>query len=330
MRASAWRDLLALGQEVYDAVASLARDSTRDRAIRDEGEKALVALNQSVVLGEWQRAMARATAAGSRSGGGVASPAPVAEEVAVEEGALLLVAFYRTGEQLLFPERAVDVRAELDALADRLSAQLKSPITPIAAVQALSSMLFERDGFAGNVDDYYDPGNSLLDKVLATRKGIPISLSVLFAAVCARVGVSLDMIGLPGHFLLATRPQAAGEERVFVDAFHGGRLLTLEHCEHIVRSYGVPWSADHARPVPIDEVWSRQVRNLLNCHKQTGDFDRMLLAERLLQSGDQGTPYERTANAAIPYPSDEKAGVGGGDGALIHILQSLLARQNMQ
>lgn len=221
------------------------------------------------------------------------------------------------------PPFCPQVRAELDVLAHRLHAQLETPITPIAAVQALRRMLFDEDGFAGNTDHYYDPANSLLDHVLATRKGIPISLSVLFAAVCARVGVALDMIGLPGHFLLATRPQAdAEEERVFVDVFHSGRLLTLEHCELIVRSYGVAWSRDHAQPVPIDEVWSRQVRNLLNCHKQTGDFDRMMLAERLLQT-------EREApSSSVPYPSRAQSPSAPPPEQVLQMLQQML-RANM-
>ena len=59
------------------------------------------------------------------------------------------------------------------------------------------------------------------------------------------------MIGLPGHFLLATRPQPPSHERVFVDVFHGGQLLTLDHCEAIVRSYNVPWSEEMARPASV-------------------------------------------------------------------------------
>ncbi len=186
-------------------------------------------------------------------------------------------------------------------------------------------MLFEEDGFSGNTEDYYDVGNSLLDRVLATRKGIPISLSVLFAAVCARVGVQLDMIGLPGHFLLATRPQAVDEERVFVDAFHGGRLLTLEHCELIVRSYNVPWSSDLAQPVPIDEVWARQVRNLLNCHKQAGELERLRRAEQLL------LPEREASATSIPYPEPISSRGGpvphGNAEQILQILQAMLRNQ---
>ena len=85
----------------------------------------------------------------------------------------------------------------------------------------------------------------------------------------------LDMIGLPGHFLLGSRPTRPGEERIFVDPFHGGAILSLQDCAQIVAHYGVAWSAELANPVPHSEVWGRMVRNLLNCHKRNGDVDQV-------------------------------------------------------
>ena len=83
------------------------------------------------------------------------------------------------------------------------------------------------------------------------------------------------MIGLPGHFLLGSRPTRPGEERIFVDPFHGGAILSLQDCAQIVAHYGVAWSAELANPVPHSEVWGRMVRNLLNCHKRNGDVDQV-------------------------------------------------------
>ena len=219
------------------------------------------------------------------------------------------------------PAHPAQVTAELEALAQRLRARLALPVTALSAVTELSRMLFEEDGFRGNTEDYYSVGNSLLDRVLATRMGIPISLSVLFAAVCSRVGVQLDMIGLPGHFLVATRPQAVGEERVFVDVFHGGRLLTLEHCKLIVRSYNVPWTNDHAQPVPLAELWTRQLRNLLNCHTQAGDLELLRRAEQLLL-----TERESPATAR-PYPATRSAAPHGSADQILAILQAMLRNQ---
>ena len=63
-------------------------------------------------------------------------------------------------------------------------------------------MLFHEWGFRGNQENYTDPRNSLLDQVLATRKGIPISLCIIYLLVAERLGLELESVGIPGHFLV--------------------------------------------------------------------------------------------------------------------------------
>ena len=266
---AAWRQLMALSQEIVDRVHVLLRQTgaegptPRERA---ELVKVLRGLRQTEVLKSWESLHSRAEAA-ARSG----ETAP-----SVEEGALLLVAWNAPEDELCRPgELERSVTAELDALATRLRARMRPEATAPEVVTELSRLMFEEEGFAGNQLNYYDPNNSLLDHVLASRQGIPISLSVAFAAVSERAGVPLDMIGLPGHFLLGSRPTRPEEERIFVDPFHGGAILSLHDCAQIVAHYGVAWSPELANPVPHSEVWGRMVRNLLNCHKRNGDVDQV-------------------------------------------------------
>ena len=295
---------------------------------------------------------------GGRDGGRAAQP-----PLAVEEGALLLVRLYQNAEQLIAQYlhdelSSVDrVRAELDALASRLRARLlakqkgdlgtavdgSSPSSSPnededadagEAVRELKALLFVEEGLRGaDSADYYNFENSLLDCVLSARRGIPISLSCIFAAVCHRVGVSLDMIGLPGHFLLATRPHDARSrrpqpeqrgaegavrqqaveqpvpppepaERIFVDAFHGGELLRLRQCEAIVRSYGYAWSEEMAMPVQPIEVCTRMLRNLLNAHKQSGDARAARVIDCVLASSS------RSSAPLLPNPLPDAEGGG--------------------
>lgn len=266
---AAWRQLMALSQEIVDRVHVLLRQTgaegptPRERA---ELVKVLRGLRQTEVLKSWESLHSRAEAA-ARSG----ETAP-----SVEEGALLLVAWNAPEDELCRPgELERSVTAELDALATRLRARMRPEATAPEVVTELSRLMFEEEGFAGNQLNYYDPNNSLLDHVLASRQGIPISLSVAFAAVSERAGVPLDMIGLPGHFLLGSRPTRPEEERIFVDPFHGGAILSLHDCAQIVAHYGVAWSPELANPVPHSEVWGRMVRNLLNCHKRNGNVDQV-------------------------------------------------------
>ena len=106
-----------------------------------------------------------------------------------------------------------------------------------------------------------------------------------------------------------------------MDVFHGGRLLTLEHCKLIVQSYNVPWSSDHAQPVPLAELWTRQVRNLLNCHTQAGDLELLRRAEQLLL-----TEPESPATAR-PYPAARSVSPHGSADQILAILQAMLRNQ---
>ena len=291
-REERWRSLMSLGADVMDRVALLCMDPDLPAEDRKEAKLALVGLNQAATVESWAVLMSR-------------------PHISIEEGALLLVRLYQD-DQALVQQHSPPCRGrgaedmvleEFESLAERLRVRLGGDdgverYDAVAVVRELSTLMFKEEGYGGNQDDYYNYCNSLLDHVLTMHKGIPISLSVLFAAVCARVGVHLDMIGLPGHFLLATPSMATpASQRVFVDTFHGGELLNLSHCERIVRSYGYAWSEEMAQPVQPNEVLVRMLRNLLNCHKQTGDHARARLIEAILTCGSSGKAPR------LPYPS---------------------------
>jgi regulator of sirC expression with transglutaminase-like and TPR domain len=113
---------------------------------------------------------------------------------------------------------------------DALAAQC--PGNNFAAVR---EFLFVAIGFTGNVDDYGDPENSMLDSVLERRVGIPITLSVLTMEVGRRCGVDIVGVGMPGHFLVKER----GAEHVWCDPFHGGVLLDMAGCQELFeRAHG--------------------------------------------------------------------------------------------
>ena len=127
-------------------------------------------------------------------------------------------------------ERGLDTIAPLMAELTSLSEGLYVPDgTPVfEAVARINHHLFEVLGFRGNEDDYGHPNNSLLDSVLQTRKGIPITLSLVTMAVAESVDVKMHGIGFPTHFLVSP---AASLPRFFVDPFYKGRVLTTDRLE---------------------------------------------------------------------------------------------------
>ena len=129
--------------------------------------------------------------------------------------------------------------------------------------------------FRGNSASYYSSSNSMIHEILKSRKGIPITLAIVYIAIVRRaIGVEMSAMGLPGHFMLSTtivRPNnvnvdADQEEMIFIDVFDGGRMVTLPEVQNMIASnYFIPWDDRFLIPVPKMEVWNRMLRNLLNC-----------------------------------------------------------------
>lgn len=115
----------------------------------------------------------------------------------------------------------------LDDMARAVQLAVDSASTPLAALERLNHYLFTELGFYGNREDYYNPNNSFLNQVLDLRTGIPISLSVIYLEIGWRLGLSLQGIGMPGHFIVSYK---LPDDAIYVDVFNGGRILSEDDC----------------------------------------------------------------------------------------------------
>ena len=118
-------------------------------------------------------------------------------------------------------------------LADRLPTRGRA--APLLAV--INRYLFEYLGYSGNQEDYYEPENSYLNRVIDRRLGNPVSLCMIYLFLARRLRIPVSGIGLPGHFVC--RYQSPKEE-VYIDAFNAGRILSKADCiRYLVQvSYG--------------------------------------------------------------------------------------------
>jgi regulator of sirC expression with transglutaminase-like and TPR domain len=203
----------------------------------------------------------------------------------------------------------LDVGAWLRRL-DALGAAAAREVGPDAGIDeaapALGRLLFEREGFRGNTEEYYDPRNSFLNDVLERRLGIPITLSVVYLDVAAAAGVTARGVGLPGHFVV--RVERAGAARL-VDPFHGGTLLGESDCHALVQRVldrEVPFDPAWLRTVTTVEIVARMLANLKAVYVRTSDWPRVLrIAECLValrpaalgEVRDRGTVHARLGDA---------------------------------
>ena len=158
----------------------------------------------------------------------------------------------------------LDIDAELSALDSMgkiVLKKLEAHREPMSDMNVLSEYLFDELGFHGDQTDYYNPENSFLNIVLSTRRGIPISLALLYIEVGSRVGIPLLGIGMPGHFLV----KHEYEDDVFVDPFYGGILLSKQECIarfNDMSGKNAVWQDTYLLPVTKTQFLTRIVRNL--------------------------------------------------------------------
>lgn len=183
-----------------------------------------------------------------------------------------------------------------------LAARGRVALSPDAPVEALNRFVFQELGFAGNRQNYYDPRNSLLTFVLDERRGIPITLSVVYMELGRRAGLEVEGVGLPGHFLVRATARVGGAvETVLVDPFNA-RVATEEDCQELldtVYAGQVTLSEEHLRAASTREILARVLRNLKAVHAQTRRFRRALAAVERILLLDPGAIDERRDRAAL-------------------------------
>jgi regulator of sirC expression with transglutaminase-like and TPR domain len=173
------------------------------------------------------------------------------------------------------------VLAEIDALAGKLRERIPADCAPVQRLRFLQRYFYSELGFAGNVNDYYSPHNSHVHEVLRTRRGIPITLAVIYLEIAHQVGLAAQGVSFPGHFLVKLK-LPAGE--VVLDPLTG-QSLSREDLEERLAPYRRRAGLVGDMEVPLGlflraaeprEVIARMLRNLQEIHRDAEDWPRLL------------------------------------------------------
>jgi len=175
----------------------------------------------------------------------------------------------------------------VDQLAQRLRRRLSPDADPLQRLRMLNQFFFKDLGFAGNVNHYHDPDNSYLHVVLRTRRGIPISLAVLWLELAQGLRLKAHGINFPGHFLVKVNLPAG---QVVIDPFTGEslsreglseRLLPYQQRQGLVGEFEVPMGLYLQSAAPRD-ILARMLRNLKDLHRAQGDASHLLAVQERL------------------------------------------------
>ncbi len=212
-----------------------------------------------------------------------------------------------------YPELDVQqVLDEVDLLLSRIKRRLPADAAPLHRLRVLNQFFFRDLSFGGNINDYCDPDNSYLNVVLRTRRGIQISLAVLWLELAQGLGLHARGVCFPGHFMVKVN---LPKGQVVIDPFTGQSLSREELSERLepykrrsglTGEFEVPLGL-YLQSAPARDIIARMLRNLKEVHRTQGDWQRMvavqdrlvvLLPEAWGEWRDRGLAHAEQGHAA--------------------------------
>ena len=217
-----------------------------------------------------------------------------------------------------YPQLPIDLYlGRLDQLAERVLERLEGETAPTLVLQELVTTLFEREKFRGNTEAYYDPRNSFLNDVLDRRLGIPLTLGIVVLEVGWRLGLDLEGVNFPHHFLVRFRGESLS---LLIDAYDKGEIRFEDQAQELLdRVYG---GMVRLRPAFLAaasrrDMLSRLLTNLKGVYLNAHDVERAISAvERLLLIRPEAIAERKTLGLLL-------ARRGRGEEALHHLNEYL-------
>lgn len=175
---------------------------------------------------------------------------------------------------------------EVDVMCAKLRRRILTHASPLDTLRELNHFFYEELRFAGNVNHYDDPNNSYLNMVLERRRGIPISLAVLWLELGQSVGLRVHGVSFPGHFLVKLDLTYPQEGHVVLDPFSGESLSRDDLAERLIpwllgAKPGRPQAISdealsyHLEPASARDIIARMLRNLQEIYRRQGDSERL-------------------------------------------------------
>ena len=210
------------------------------------------------------------------------------QDIDLETGMMLIMEF---GYPDSDPE---ECRQKLDDLAQKLADTLNPEAEPSEIVATFTHFLFQQTGFKGNKDNYQNPDNSFINKVLDNQTGLPITLSAICVLLAKRLNLPIVGVGMPGHYIVK---YSLPIEPIYFDPFHQGRLLTKKECIQIVEQFGHSFEEHFLSQATQRETLVRMLNNLVQVYKNSNETKKAdILTEyiKILLNPSRNQQSERT------------------------------------
>ena len=178
---------------------------------------------------------------------------------------------------------------KINEIGRNLSLEISNVDNPTYKISMLNEHLFQKYGFSGDAEDYYNPKNNFLNQVLEKKSGIPLSLSIIYSEIAKHIGLELRIVGFPSHVIVKYN------EEILLDPFNKGKLLKLDDLEQILeRSFDgqVDFYPEFLDEISTDKILIRMLRNLKNSYGQSFAYEKAMRCTNMILSLEPNSPEE--------------------------------------
>ncbi len=178
---------------------------------------------------------------------------------------------------------------KINEIGKNLSLEIINVDNPTYKISMLNEHLFQKYGFSGDTQDYYNPKNNFLNQVLEKKSGIPLTLSIIYSEIAKHVGLELRIVGFPSHVIVKYN------EEILLDPFNKGKLLKLDDLEQILeRSFDgqVDFYPEFLDEISTDKILIRMLRNLKNSYGQSFAYEKAMRCTNMILSLEPNSPEE--------------------------------------
>ena len=176
---------------------------------------------------------------------------------------------------------------------NRIGLSLKESINdvknPTYLISMLNEHLFENLGFSGDDNDYFNPENNFLNKVIDKKSGLPITISILYVEIAKFIGLDLKIVGFPSHILVKFN------EEIILDPFYDGRVLDIDDLQEILDENfagQLEFQPEFLDEINLEQILLRMTRNLKNSYVQSFVYDKALRCVNMVLSIEPESPED--------------------------------------
>ncbi|UXD68484.1 transglutaminase-like domain-containing protein [Sphingobacterium faecium] len=177
------------------------------------------------------------------------------------------------------------IRITIEEIKREIWMELHYEMTPYEKVSLINYILFEKFGLSGNTNDYHNPQNSFIGRVLESKKGNPLTLSCIYSIIAQKLDIPIFGINLPKHFILSYLAENQTEDHLlfYINAFNKGQVMQKADVISFLKQLNLPLSKEFMMPCDNVMILKRVLRNLITAYEQNESVSKKQEVEILFK-----------------------------------------------